>query len=335
MATNKHATVRYIALDRCFSNYHHRYTFEDLKEACKEALAMEYGDDTGISTRTLREDIRFMKSEEGWRAPIIALKGGGTPYYTYEDREFTIKKQKLNSVETEQLKNTLITLSRFKGLPQFDWMNEIVARLEGGFELKSNIPEVVGFEQNPYLRGLEHFDGLFKAVSNKRALEIVYHPAFGDADIFIVHPYYLKQYNNRWFLFGANENKIMNMALDRIESFKEVDCAYIDNETINFNEYFEDVVGVSVPTEKVLETIVLRVDRKRYNYIDSKPLHPSQTVIKSESTDDYVTIQLEVIRNYEFDTLLLGFADSIDIIEPVLLREDIKTRANNILQKNK
>ena len=334
MATNKHATVRYNALDKCLSNYNHRYTFDDLLEACKEAISMEYGDETGISIRTLRDDIRFMKSEEGYSAPIVYRKDGGKPYYMYGDREFSIKKQKLNSAEIEQLKHTLITLSRFKGLPQFEWINEIVARLEGEFNLNNNISEVVGFESNPDLVGLVHFDKLFNAIISKKVLKINYSPSFQAAEEYIVHPYYLKQYNNRWFLFGLHNNRIMNLALDRINDFCEVSSQYIKNKDINFDEYFDDVVGVSVPYDCISEAIKLRVDKKRYNYIKTKPIHLSQKEIKAEENEVSVVIELDLIPNYEFETLLLGFADDIEILEPQSLKNKIKARAEAILKKN-
>ncbi len=38
MATNKHAIIRYQALDKCFSNWYKRFDIEALVEACNEAL---------------------------------------------------------------------------------------------------------------------------------------------------------------------------------------------------------------------------------------------------------------------------------------------------------
>ena len=38
MATNKHATIRYHALDRCFSNYGRKFFIENLIYACNEAI---------------------------------------------------------------------------------------------------------------------------------------------------------------------------------------------------------------------------------------------------------------------------------------------------------
>ncbi|MFR9618755.1 MAG: WYL domain-containing protein [Rikenellaceae bacterium] len=332
MATNKHAIVRYIALDKCFSNTGRQYTIDDLIDICAEAIYMAYGDDSGISMRTIRGDISFMKSEDGYSAPIETYKDGGKPYYRYSEKGFSINKKKLSTSETEQLKNTLVTLSRFKGLPQFEWMNEVVARLEGEFKIKNEVAEIVGFEQNPYLKGLEHFDKLFDAINSKKVLKITYHPSFRAAEVSILHPYYLKQYNNRWFLFGLSDGRIVNMALDRIECFSETNCDYINNEGIDFNEYFDDVVGVTVLDNEAIEQIRLKIDIKRYNYIETKPLHWSQKV--KERSEEYVIIELKLRCNYEFETLLLGFSDSIEILEPLSLKEKIKERSRRILEKN-
>ena len=41
-------------------------------------------------------------------------------------------------------------LNRFKGMPQFRWMEEILARFESVFQLREATVGIVGFEENPY-----------------------------------------------------------------------------------------------------------------------------------------------------------------------------------------
>jgi hypothetical protein len=57
----------------------------------------------------------------------------------------------------------------------------------------------------------------------------------------------LKPYNNRWFLLGTVDGyqSLTNLAINRICSIAQVGVAYILNTTWNFEEYFEDVVGVT------------------------------------------------------------------------------------------
>lgn len=278
-----------------------------------------------------------MESEAGYSIVLDKVKDGKKKYYRYSDKNFSINKQPLSLTEAEQLKDTIMMLNRFKGLPQFDWMEEVLARFEDTFKLKANVDSVVSFEQNPYLRGIEHFTALFNAIINKQVLKIEYKASFGEPQQYEIHPYFLKQYNNRWFLFGISQlegqNKLMNMAIDRIVGFEPMhQVEYIENKDIDFVEYFDDVIGVTVPNDKSIEKIRLKIDKARYSYMNSKPIHPTQTV--KEKNEEYAVIELKLIPNYEFETLLLGFADSVEILEPESLRETISSRARKIIEKN-
>lgn len=334
MATNKHAIIRYQALDKCFSNFGRHFYIDDLISACENAIYEYSGVKDGVKRRQIYADIAFMESTEGFSIPLERYKDGHQTYYRYSDKNFSINRQPLSPSEAGQLKDTILMLNRFKGLPQFDWMDEILARLEDTFKLKSSSISVVGFEQNPYLKGLEHFTDLFNSIINKQVLEIKFKPFTKETRSYIVHPYYLKQYNNRWFLLGYYEllDRIVNMPLDRIESFSIKHHEYIENKNFDFEEYFDDVVGVTIPNGGKVEKILLKVDRARYCYIETKPFHPTQKV--KERNDKEVVIELSLIPNYEFETLLLGFADSIEIMAPESLKNRIKDRAKSILEKN-
>ncbi len=76
MPTNKNATIRYHALDKCFRNPGRRYFWEDLTDACNQALRDFDPACEGIQRRQLLDDIRFMESEQGWSAPLERHKEG-------------------------------------------------------------------------------------------------------------------------------------------------------------------------------------------------------------------------------------------------------------------
>ena len=88
---------------------------------------------------------------------------------------------------------------------------------------------------------------LFNAIRKKTTVELRYQSfRMADPQTLIVHPYYLKQYNNRWFLFccnGAHTN-LSNYPLDRILSVKLAHVPYRETD-IDFDEYFADVIGVT------------------------------------------------------------------------------------------
>ncbi len=249
MATNKHATIRYHTLDRCFSNHGRKFFIDDLIEACNEAIYEFSGIEDGVKRRQIYDDITFMESEQGWSVPLERIKDGRKVYYRYSDKSFSIGNKGINPSEAKQLMETLSILARFKGMPQFEWVEEIQIRLEDTFKLKGNTVSTVGFEQNPYLKGLNNFTELFNAIQNQQALIIDYRGFQQKSNSKIVfHPWYLKQYNNRWFLFGFNEayKSLSNLAIDRIISISNSRENYIQNKDIDFDEFFEDIVGVSI-----------------------------------------------------------------------------------------
>ncbi|MGL5785381.1 MAG: hypothetical protein ACRCX4_00975 [Bacteroidales bacterium] len=156
MATNKHAIIRFQALDKCFQNRYRKFYIEDLVKACCDALLNHCGILDGVKKRQVFDDINFMISEDGYSIPLEKLKDGKRIYYRYSDPDYSINKQQISPQEIERLKEAVQMLGRFKGLPNFEWMEEVLVRLEGAFRLNSNTEGVVSFEQNPYLKGLEH-----------------------------------------------------------------------------------------------------------------------------------------------------------------------------------
>ena len=86
MATNRNAVIRYNALDKCFQNFGRKYYFQDLLDIVNEALIDFDPNSAGIKTRQLRDDIRFMKSDAGYSAPIETYSEGRKAYYRYDDK---------------------------------------------------------------------------------------------------------------------------------------------------------------------------------------------------------------------------------------------------------
>ncbi len=328
MAQNKGAMVRYRAIDRCLRKQNCMFGIQELIQACEEALYDAFAERISVSRRQIFHDLNYMESNAGFRANIEHYKYGKKTYYRYADEKFSIDKTPITDDEMEQLKETILMLNRFKGMPQFEWMEELLSKLKDKFHLNGSGASVIGFEQNMDLKGLENITPLFEAIVNKQVLRIRYKSFKKIKPITCeLHPYYLKQYNNRWFLFGWNTEfgAITNFALDRIEAVSPMIAEYIEKpEDIDFEEYFEDIVGVTIPKDKHIEHIVMRVAPDRYPYIKNKPLHPSQ-----HNYDKEYRVSIDVIPNNELIALLLSFGSQLEVLEPQnvrdMMREHVKT----------
>lgn len=327
MSVTKNALIRYKTLDQCFRNPGKRYFIEDLLEACNNSLYEFEPNSNGIKKRQLYEDIRYMESPQGYSIPLEKNKIGRSVYYNYNDSDFSINNEPINENEAQQLKSAMLVLSRFKGLPQFEWVNELLPKLDNSFNLTDQPQEIISFDSNEFLKGVEFITPLYNAIIYNQTLEILYKSFKSDeAQIIIFHSYHLKQYNNRWFLFGkySDFENITNLALDRITTIKISKEIYIPNTKINFDEYFEDIIGVSRTKNQDLIKITMNASTSVAPYIKTKPLHGSQRKIKEDRCG--YTFSIEVIPNFELEKMILSFGEELTVIKPNEFSHKIKTR---------
>ncbi|WP_299060118.1 WYL domain-containing protein [uncultured Polaribacter sp.] len=339
MSTNKNAILRYQTLDKCFRNPGKRYFINDLIEECNEALFDYDPSNSGIQKRQIYDDILFMKDSKGYNAPIEEIKEGRSVYRRYSDLNFSINNQPINESEATQLKEALMTLNRFKGMPQFEWVNDLSTRLESSFGLLTSDEPVIGFENNPYVSGLEYISVLYRAIIYKTPLKIISKSFTKNTEEeYELHPYYLKQYNNRWFVFGYNvsEGIVFKKALDRIESIKELKTEFI-NSGINFEEYFEDAIGVTVKDNQKPQKVKIRVSKDLWPYVQTKPIHESQSSGNKENLKTlekgYLDITLQVVLNYELESKILERGEGFEVLEPLELRNKIAKRIGVLTKK--
>ena len=333
MPTNKNAFLRYQILDRCFSDFHRKYDINDLVDKVNEVLIDLYG--TEVSIRQIRDDIKYMRDRVTYDAPIKAYQYDGKKcYYRYEDRDFTIFNNELSVEEVINLRSTIDMLARFRDRSKNVWLEEVISNLEYRFGVKEHSENVVSFEQNEQLRGLEFLDELITSAIHHQALNLQYRTYSGKETNVIIHPYLLKQYNNRWFLFGLEQtpygDRIANRPLDRIVKFTYSSVAFIPNTFVDFNKYFDDVVGVSIPEETVTkETVVLKFESDRFPYVVSKPIHHSQKVISEKDC----ILQIEVRPNKELESIIFSYFPHVEVLAPASLREEFRKKIEKSLKK--
>jgi len=327
MPLNKNALIRYKTIDKCLQNKYKKWTLEDLIESCSDALYEFEGIYKEIGKRTIQADIQFMRSDKlGYNAPIIVFD---RKYYTYEDPNYSITNIPVTDVDMGKLSEAVEVLKQFKNFSHFTDLLGIIQKLEDKiYSEKTKLQPIIDFDKNENLRGLEFLDTIYKAILNKKVVNISYKSfkAKNKNDIQL-HPYLLKEYRNRWFVLGrkSKTEPLVNFALDRIITLKIIENEfYIENEDFNPTEYFKNVIGVSVKPNKKVEIIHLSVNNEIAPYILTKPLHHSQKIVSNSKTNTEITI--EVIPNLELEKEILSFAENVTVISPEKFRNQIKKR---------
>jgi predicted DNA-binding transcriptional regulator YafY len=323
MPVNRNALIRFRTIDNCLRNKYRQWTLEDLIEACSEALYEYEGIDKGVSRRTVQMDLQLMRSDKlGYNAPIVVLE---KKYYAYENPDYSITNIPLTDKDLGKLAEVVDILRQFKGFTHFQELNGIVHRLEDRIHtVKSKQAPIIDLEKNDHLKGLEHLDVLYQAIQKKRPLQITYQSFKAhEPRSFTFHPYFLKEYRNRWFLLGVmgKNQPVMNLALDRIQETSEAVVPYLDNSTLRLPDYFEHVIGVTVSSSLEPELVELFVTNDNAPYVLTKPLHHTQRLVERLSSG--IIIQLNVQLNFELEREILGYGDCVKVLKPQSLKRRI------------
>ena len=350
---------RYLVLDQCLRDRNRYYYLEDLVEAVNKMLRRY--DFYEVSQRTVQEDLKFMQSGEGFGAVLAKRYDGHTKIYTYEDPHFSIMNLPMTDRESDLLSATITMLSRFRGMPNYRWLENTLRVLRTKFNVGAKTASVA-MSQNNGLKGLDDwFEPLFEACRKRLIVTLLYN-RFDRLDkepsSRVIEPYQMREHNNRWYLVGREGAKEPRLAMvvvpiDRIlelkvESVEERDKREAEGRRFavpnddKTDAYFKDVIGLSRNPESTPETVRVKAWGLTAHYMDTKPLHPSQSVEDSGimmhpvtgKETEYKVFEWNVIPNEPLIQQFLVYGNEAEVIEPLSLRQKVAQRARDILRNN-
>ena len=330
----KDAFLRYRILDKCFRNRGREYRIGDLIDACNEALAEIYPDRDGVSRRQIYNDIEFMRSFDGWDAPIETIRDGQMRYYRYSDPSFSINNMPMTEAQLKQIRSAIDLLNNFEGLPQFECLGDSLEKM-GLVAMNGGATPCFSIEQNPFVAGKEHISALFNAIQYRTVVKLTYKPFNAEECLLLMHPQFLKQYNGRWYVFGiedSHRDEIWNPALDRIVKIESTNVPYIKSD-VDWNEYFDDFIGVTNKVGVEVEEIHFIVHGPTGHYIETKPFHGSMIFHWLDSNT--LDVRLKVKPNEELNRILLSYAADITILSPDSLIREHKNSLEKALKQYK
>lgn len=317
MPANKNALIRYKTIDNCLRNKYRRWTIDNLVDACCDALYDMEGITKGVSLRTVQADLQIMRSDKlGYNAPIEVYDG---KYYRYADPNYSIFDMPLSENDYEIMKEAVEMLKQLEDFDHFSEMADVVGRLQDKLSIsKSNRKPINHFDSMPNLKGLELLNPLYNYIANKQTLRIMYQSFNAkEANEYILYPYLLKEYRNRWFLFGSVKKDLVlyNLALDRMVSIEPIEEPFCENPKFDREKFFDDVIGVSKNIDNRPRAIKFWASREQSKYIQTKPLHHSQQLIR-ENKDGSCIFQISVVINFELYSVLMSYGPGVRVISP-------------------
>ena len=316
MNLSKSAFRRYKVIDELVRNPRRKYpTMNEIIDACWEKL------DFMPSKETIQKDIANMRLPypDGFDAPIhYCPRNKG---YEYTDPNYALAGVSLRQEELDTIRESVDLIRSIGGSRISHQFNNAVEKLISA-TIERNINEeekrpVLQTMIPPISRGFEHFDSFYLACKERMPISFI-HFSYKKRNYrhVIIHPFLIKEFENRWYIIGYSENhqEIRTFGMDRIseplllkKKFHKVDSSAID-------AHLNDIYGVfPIPNAKK-EVIRIKVSELGTHYMQAYPLHESQVIKKHSEGTSEITFQL--IPSIELARYLLSQGRHVQIIAP-------------------
>jgi len=337
MPLNKEATLRYHIIDECIrNNYKPHPNMDVLIDTLEDRLGKKF------TVSTIQKDIKAMKEDEelGYLAPIrFSRQDMG---YYYDNPEYSIKKVPLHIDEIEALEFAASIIQQYKNTSISGTFSMAVDKVLASLKAKRHAEDgintnIIFPEKSQDFKGAEKIDFFIHCIREKIPVSFVHYSYHEQRfDSYIVHPYFLKEHRNKWYLIGYSEsrNSLRIFGLDRIEDVLMLKKSFFTMPELKPEELFKDTIGVFLSGVGKPKRIKLEFTRQVAGFIKSQPLHESQRMIKYLEQGGII-VTLEVHQCPELKQMLLSYGADVFVIEPISLRNIIKEELSKSLRNIK
>jgi len=266
-----------------------------------EILKMLRMDGFRISKRTLDRDIEVIRVEFGIEMVFDKIKRG---YF----------------IDLEQSSDMEYIL-RF-----FELSISAQVMIESFKEGRESL-QFVSFDSSESLTGVHWLRDLIMAIRSHRMISFE-HTSFqtGITLNYDIHPYLLKEYKRRWFIYGyvPSYKDFRIFGIERIDKLVLADEYYTPIKNLDPAEIFENIIGINLLPyqEHMLQTIVISTTVEQGRYMKSLPWHPSFTPLVDDENE--FQFSLTIMPNNEFIQLMLSYCNRVTVIKPLWLRDTLK-----------
>lgn len=370
LSKNEKYVRRLYLIDKCLSNHSKPKTWKEINEILSE-------DNLSMTSRNFTNTRNDIEKLFGLKVKSEKSNINKEHIFFYEEKGASIFSHDIPKEYFDKLSEIIERLKAYgnssdKEIKEFTDIIGVTNLINVGNK------QIVEYEKNYDYQDKatfkSKFDLLYNAIKYKHIVKLHYKTFDNMISALDFHPYYLKQYNGRWFCLGHKENT---------KYFNEIDVVPIDERILkitylkdelskgeklkNFitkynkktwgKEYFKDIIGITRYQHNEKQTIRLQVnDNNTLKHLISKPIHSSlkafkrvnNSIVELSFNDIFgdkrteginnntqVELTLEVIPNYELERFLISYADTLTVLEPQELRDKISHRLNNAINHYK
>lgn len=282
--------------------------------------------------RARRRGITLKEIQEKWLDSELS-----------EGTELTRRTFINNKNEIENLFNICIKCEHFRYyIMEDNFMDEGNTRswLLNAFSLNNMVGNSQKLKERVLLEdmpsGRNFLDDIIKAMRDNHIITVSYYSYSSESyHEFKIYPYFVKAFKKHWYVvaYSPGTHDIRCYALDRM------DIVTISNEIFKMpkdfdpSEYFQNCFGIINNGKTKVQKVVIKVDAFQSKYLRDLPLHPSQKETKRK--EDYSIFQYHLKPEFDFEQEIFSNMDTMEVLEPQWLREEIQDRLKRMLEMYK
>ena len=204
--------------------------------------------------------------------------------------------------------------------------------IEGITELALKHRDKIMLSEAP--TGVENVQIILEAIDQGKGIECEYY-SFNRKTVKhqLLIPYFLRTWEQRWYLAAEPDNRhhgISIFALERMEDIKLTENKMHPSNKITAEDYFDGSFGVNHSDDQKPEIIRIKVYGAQVEYVRALPIHESQKEI--ETTSEWSIFEYRLVPCYNFYQQLLWHREKLEVIEPLAVREELKSTLQKMLE---
>ncbi|MCX6244697.1 MAG: WYL domain-containing protein [Bacteroidetes bacterium] len=215
---------------------------------------------------------------------------------------------------------------------QTDLNNRMLESIDtiNSLKMANDVAQYMFFERRK-AAGTHHFHGLLHAIKNRIVLNLIHRKyEYDDPTTRLVEPYALKESKGRWYLFAKDlkDKKLKTFGLDRILDFENTPQRFDYPKNLDVNAIFQHCFGVINLEDGKPEDVVLKFDPEQGKYINSYPLHESQTILVDDENE--LRVKLHICITHDLIMEILSFGETVEVVKPRSLSKKICTISDKV-----
>lgn len=268
--------------------------------------------------------VTFEEINEKWNRSCLNYSGDNIPLRTFHNHRQAIEELFDVNIECDKRGGYVYYIENKDDINRKGISSWMLSAFSVGNLLNEShdIKDRVLFEKIP--SGHQYLNSFLESIRDNLIVDITYQSFEKDEPYtFPVEPYCLKVFRQRWYLLARSlhYDELRIYSLDRIHKLYVTNNPFFYPVKFSPEDYFFHNFGIIHRNNGEPETVVIKVYGNQRHYLDTLPLHHSQTLLKKET--GYSIFQYFLHPTIDFIQELLSHGENIEVLRPISLRQEI------------